>query len=167
MARIADIVTIASEMASIPEDRLTGRDRHRRVVMVRGAIIRIARLQTPQPSYPAIGRALGGYDHSTMIHADRMVPVWCRYHPWFSGFVANLGLAVEKTGPFVIDRIALVRRAARKPPPPGVVIPVQPRPQRYTKPRNDFLSSDTPDWLDDAWAGTQALADVIAETRAV
>ena len=179
MARIADIITLASEMANIPEDQIKGRCRVRRVVMVRAAVIHVARQQvTPpaegsgdaprSPSYPEIGRALGGFDHSTIIHGQQQLCAYCQRAPWLGGFIARLAEAVAASPPFVADRLALARLAAKAMPPPVVVIPDKPPPlMRDVKPRNDFLSGDTLDWLSDEWAGTQALADVIAETRAI
>lgn len=67
-ARVSDIITIAAELAGVTVAAILGKHRERRLVHVRQAIVMVARMQRPQPSYPQMG-VIMHRDHSTLVHA--------------------------------------------------------------------------------------------------
>lgn len=62
----------ASIVLGVPVDHIKRNDRHREAVRRRQAIAHVMRdtitILGKPISYPHIGRILGGYDHSTIIH---------------------------------------------------------------------------------------------------
>lgn len=74
-ARVSDIITAASELADVPIAAILGKGRKRVLVHVRQAIVMVARMQRPQPSFPQMG-VLMHRDHSTLVHAfDKVLAV--------------------------------------------------------------------------------------------
>lgn len=72
---VADIIAHASDIFGVRIADITGPARLRRYARPRMTCAYLAHLLTPL-SYPAIGRALGGRDHSTIMHACAMVPIY-------------------------------------------------------------------------------------------
>lgn len=63
----AQIVETVSMYYNVPVESLLGRDRRRDIAFPRQVIMYLAREET-SASLPAIGKALGGRDHTTVIH---------------------------------------------------------------------------------------------------
>lgn len=64
----ADVLEVAAEMTGVAVEDLTGPGRQRDRVAARHATCAAMRLATTA-SYPAIGRAMGGRDHTTVMHS--------------------------------------------------------------------------------------------------
>lgn len=174
-ARIADIITLAAEIWGVPESVITGRSRAREHTCIRGAIVAAAFAQPRHYSYPAIGRWLGGRDHSTIMNLRRKFDVYFEHYPDFAENYAELIRRVGIEEPFVRERrvpIAMpppcaerererrIRKTLESMPPLG--------PVATDKPRNRFISGD--DELTGnrmmMRAGSTALAAKINEARA-
>lgn len=86
---IADIVAHASEVFDVAITDIKGHRRLRYLVRPRMAVAYLAKQMTPL-SFPRIGAALGGRDHSTIIHACREVPNFMARDAVYSAQVASL-----------------------------------------------------------------------------
>lgn len=86
------IVRIAARLTGESVETLTGKDRRAEIVRLRAAITIVCRRYWEREgrkgvsrwSYPAIGRALGGRDHSTIINVADKWPIYTRYQPWLA-----------------------------------------------------------------------------------
>lgn len=63
-----DIVSVVSEVFGVPEEKIMSRERTRDVALSRQVVMYLMR-EEGNSSLPQIGKALGGRDHSTVIHA--------------------------------------------------------------------------------------------------
>ena len=70
---IADIILYTAEEFGLTVDDIKGKSRVRHLVRARQVACFLAREMTGH-SYPHIGGIMGGRDHSTIIHACRLVP---------------------------------------------------------------------------------------------
>jgi len=100
-ARVADLVTVAARMTGMREEALYGAIRCRRFSAVRSAIYTIAREH--RYSYPAIGRAMAGRDHSSIIAVYRGLDRYSVIYPQLPAFVDALRENVVSAGSFVSD----------------------------------------------------------------
>jgi chromosomal replication initiator protein len=66
------LVATAARYFGVSQTGLTGPSRRSSLVRARGITIRVARLAT-SASLAEIGRALGGRDHTTVLHAERKI----------------------------------------------------------------------------------------------
>jgi chromosomal replication initiator protein len=66
------LVAAAARYFGVSQTGLTGPSRRSSLVRARGITIRVARLST-SASLAEIGRALGGRDHTTVLHAERKI----------------------------------------------------------------------------------------------
>lgn len=66
------ILEVAQEFG-VPAAVITGINRSRRVVAVRHEAIYRARMERPDLSLPQIGKAFGGRDHTTILHAIKKI----------------------------------------------------------------------------------------------
>lgn len=79
MTRPMGRITGQQVIAAVAEDTglhlgvLIGQSRIRQVARPRQAAAYLMRRLCPHLSYPAIGRLLGNRDHTTMLHADRVI----------------------------------------------------------------------------------------------
>jgi chromosomal replication initiator protein len=64
---VADIVSIVARYYNVSEAELLGRSRHRAVAQARQIVMYLARDELTA-SLPKIGDALGGRDHTTVMH---------------------------------------------------------------------------------------------------
>lgn len=71
---IGDILTLVAEVTGIPVPDLTGPRQARVVVWPRFLAVHLLVAMRPDLSLPAIGRALGGRDHTTIMHARNKFP---------------------------------------------------------------------------------------------
>lgn len=102
MARISDIVTIACHMVRVRESRIVGENRLSAACAVRSAIYIIAREHGH--SYPAIGRAVGMRDHSTVINGVENTSRWhASIGPRFQQFIDELRHNALIAPPFVAE----------------------------------------------------------------
>lgn len=69
---ITQVVVAVCEYYGLTPDGLKEKTREGEVVRCRMIAMYLARKYTGRP-YPVIGRELGGFDHSTVIHAERRV----------------------------------------------------------------------------------------------
>jgi len=69
-ATLKQIVAVTARYFAITQAALTGPSRRTSLVAARNIIVHLARRLTSL-SYAEIGRALGGRDHTTIMHADR------------------------------------------------------------------------------------------------
>lgn len=82
----SDIITEVSHVFGVPEAILKGPLRAQRYVRPRHACYYLAQHLT-QLSYPMIGRALGGRDHSTIIHGVRQAENRLERDPEYQAYV--------------------------------------------------------------------------------
>lgn len=109
-ARLSDIIELACQLSGETHEDVTGPCRTAHLCRVRSAIAVIAH---PRYSYPQIGKALGGRDHSSIVYAKRKAETYARYHPDFAPFVARLRKAAANAEPFIGER-ERVRRAVER-----------------------------------------------------
>lgn len=102
-ARVADIITLAAEMAAIDRKVLVGRSRFRRVVRVRQACMLLARENGH--SYPTIGRMFDR-DHSTIIHGCEVAEDYTARDPVYAAFVDRLRVSAKTAQPYVAERLS-------------------------------------------------------------
>lgn len=151
-ARVADIITLASQMAAIERKVLVGRTRYRRVVRVRQACMLLARENGH--SFPTIGRMFDR-DHSTVIHGCEVAEDYIARDPGFAAFVERLRASAMRAQPYVAERLSFPAFAKPKPTPKASA----------PKPKAKPIDSDIKQQLDDAAAmrdGSLALQQAIA-----
>lgn len=68
-----DVIRVVADVTNTPMASLVGQQRYRRVARPRQLAAYLMRELCPHLSYPAIGRLLGGRDHSTIIHAQKNI----------------------------------------------------------------------------------------------
>ena len=69
-ATLKQIIAITARYFTVTQSALTGPSRRTTLVLARNIVVQLARRHTAL-SYDDIGRALGGRDHTTIMHADR------------------------------------------------------------------------------------------------
>lgn len=100
-ARIADIVTIASRLTGIPESDIVGPRRLMHLCAIRGGIYEVAVIH--DHTYVAIGRAVGGRDHASVINGIKSFNRYQRYLPDFPQFVKAIDKFSRELPAFVAD----------------------------------------------------------------
>lgn len=98
--RVSDLITIASRITRLTPDQITGPQRHKPIARVRQAVAYVAAEQG-RHSYPQIGKMLNR-DHSTIIHAHKMVPVFMRSDADLRLLVERLFIEAERHDPYVL-----------------------------------------------------------------
>lgn len=98
--RIADLIAIASRLSGVSVAQIKGKQRFRSVTRVRQAVAYVA-VQQAKHSTPQIGKALGGRDHSTIIHCNKVVPIFTARDPDYAAFVARLQREADMAEPFL------------------------------------------------------------------
>lgn len=121
MARLADIIELASQLSGLPVATICGPKRHKPIKNVRACIIMVARSfkvgegsQSYKHSYPKIARALGRDDHSTMIHACQSFDLYLRGNPALENMFIELHVQARTQKPFVAERTRLSELAQIK-----------------------------------------------------
>lgn len=69
---LRDIISVVARQQNVPQSQLKSGTRRQSTVFARGLIIFLAR-ELAAASYEEIGRALGGRDHSTILHSYRKI----------------------------------------------------------------------------------------------
>lgn len=80
-ASIADIIAATSRRTGIGPADIKGQGKTAKVVYARQLAIWLARAMIPSASLPVIGRALGGRDHTTILHAVRKIDAMAATDP--------------------------------------------------------------------------------------
>lgn len=188
MARITDIIAIASKITGCPERHILGELRNRNVCAVRAAIYMVARDQGL--SFPVIGQHVGQRDHTTVMNAIESRRRFQQSFDCFDDFVAELGRLTRELPPFVVSagwtskRLFNLGRFPGKTEPakakPSATIAkrreivtaaeaAEPVPIRLIKRRNDFLT-DADEYeqrqASDIARGSEALRDAIFRAMA-
>lgn len=70
--KVQRILAAASEVSRFSVEQITGHSRRREIVAVRQIAMYVTRITTDM-SYPEIGRAFGGRDHTTILHAVKKI----------------------------------------------------------------------------------------------
>ena len=70
-----DVLRVVADVTNTPMEALLGRRRTRKVARPRQLAAYLMREFCPHLSFPAIGRIMGGRDHSTIIHATKTMAV--------------------------------------------------------------------------------------------
>jgi len=65
----AEVIAAVVRARGVSADQIIGQARHLDVVLARHFAMYLVRELCPHLSYPGIGRAFGGRDHSTVMHA--------------------------------------------------------------------------------------------------
>lgn len=94
-ARLAMLIAQAAADQGGTVAALTGPDRGAAIVRLRFAIVRAARAATGA-SWSAIGRALGGRSHATMIHAHQRADALAADDPAFRALAVRLTALAEE-----------------------------------------------------------------------
>lgn len=180
--RLADIIAIAADVWGITEKALTGAERTRSLVHARATVALIAKALPTPASYPAIGKALGGRDHSSIMNLCDKAGVYASHYPEFEANLAVLFDRCAESEPFARDRL-VARRKGRKPRKKTTMDAVRDKdrwiakvlravnelaPTVDVKPRNRFLSGDDElvNSRIDMRRGSRLLANAIREARA-
>jgi hypothetical protein len=100
--RIADLIAIASALSRVRAVDIKGPRRNRVFVRVRQAVCYVAQKQGVH-SYPQIGRALGGRDHSTVIHGARQAEIIAQRDPEYRKFLADIEAQALAAEPWLYD----------------------------------------------------------------
>jgi chromosomal replication initiator protein len=74
-----EIVAIVARHYGVPQKLLRSHSRRQSAVQARAAVVYLARELT-ELSYAQIGRALGGRDHTTIMHSYRKIEGDCQQH---------------------------------------------------------------------------------------
>ena len=77
---IREITAIVARNQNVPQSQLKSSSRKQSIVFARGLIVFLAR-ELADLSYEEIGRALGGRDHTTIIHNYRKIAHECETNP--------------------------------------------------------------------------------------
>ncbi len=101
-ARVADIITLASEIAGIERKVLVGPIRRARIVRVRQACMLLGRENGH--SFPTIGRVFGR-DHSTVVHGCQVAEAYIARDPAYAAFVDRLRATASEARPYVAERL--------------------------------------------------------------
>lgn len=90
----AIVSSVAKDFGLDPSD-ITGLSRTRDIVDARATVAAVLK-RWGRLSYPAIGRVLGGRDHSTVIHAVSMLDIYIRRNPTVADSYARHARMVEE-----------------------------------------------------------------------
>jgi hypothetical protein len=85
---LADILAKAAELFDLPIVAIVGAGRHRQASRARFAVIHVAR--RAGHTLDAIGAALGGRDHTTIMHGDERALIVARCDPRYAARLAQL-----------------------------------------------------------------------------
>lgn len=77
---LKQIIAVACRYFQITQPMMTGKSRRRSSVFARSIVVHLARRLTSH-SYAQIGAALGGRDHTTVMHADRTAAEMASHDP--------------------------------------------------------------------------------------
>ena len=77
---IREITAVVARNQNVPQSQLKSSSRKQSIVFARGLIVFLAR-ELANLSYEEIGRALGGRDHTTIIHNYRKIAHECETNP--------------------------------------------------------------------------------------
>lgn len=102
-ARVADIVTLASQVSDVARRDIMSRHRFPEIIRVRQACYLLAR--EAGHSYPRIARHMDR-DHSSVIYGAKIAVKRCRTDGEFADFVAKLRDRVRCSSPFLIAPVA-------------------------------------------------------------
>ncbi len=83
---------------SVTLDSLISQRRSRDVVVPRMIAMYLCKTMTPR-SYPEIGRAFGGRDHTTVMNAVRKIDAWRKEDPAFNDRLAGIERRLARTAP--------------------------------------------------------------------
>lgn len=97
--RVADLIVIASRLSGISVADISGKRRFKPIIRVRQAVMYVARKQGVH-SFPQIGRAIGGRDHSTVIHGIEAAEIIAERDVEYRNFLLQLEAAASIAEPF-------------------------------------------------------------------
>ena len=97
--RISDIIAHASKVYKVPVPEIKYGGRTKDLVEIRNACYVIAREMGH--SYPQIGKVMGGYDHTTVLHGHRKALHFIERYPEYAANVEKLRVAVENHEPML------------------------------------------------------------------
>lgn len=120
--RIADLIAIASRISGVSKVEIKGQSRLMHLARIRQAVAHVAVSQGVH-STPQIGKALGGRDHSTIIHANRRAIEVAKRDSEYAHFIKRIRDEAEAAEPFLVDwgeqfEFALPKPKVIQPPPP-------------------------------------------------
>ena len=131
---IADIVTAAARVFGLNRRDITGQRRQRAIMPARLATYYLARELTDMAT-PGIGRAIGGRDHSTVLHGCRMAEAMMAADSYYCAKVERVRCIVTDGEPFAHEP---------EPEPAPVSMPVfkerMPSPPWWEIPDDDLIS---------------------------
>lgn len=109
---VLDIITATSEVTGVPVDVMTSAARERAVVRPRQIAMYAVRVLLDKP-LPAIGRKLGGKDHTTVLHSVRKIQELLddddpQVADWYAAILKRLDEIME------VRRAAIEAAAARE-----------------------------------------------------
>lgn len=90
---IAQVVVAVCEYYGLTPEHLAAKGREGETVRARQVAMFLARRMTGR-SYPEIGRQMGGFDHSTVLHACRKIEGQLESHPEVRTDVDSVASAV-------------------------------------------------------------------------
>ena len=100
--RVHDLIAIAARLSNISPADIVGPYRFGHIVRVRQAVAHVAVGQGVH-STPQIGRAIGGRDHTTIIHANRKAKINAARDPEYAHFIQRIKDEAAVAEPFLRD----------------------------------------------------------------
>lgn len=98
--RVSDLITIASRITGLTPSQIVGPQRHKPITRVRQAVAYVAAEQGKH-SISQIGRMMNR-DHTTIIHARRMVPEFMKRDADLRLLVERLFIEAERHDPYAL-----------------------------------------------------------------
>lgn len=86
---LREIIALVACHQNVPQSQLKSSSRRHSTVFARGLVVFLAR-ELGTSSYDQIGRALGGRDHTTILHSYRKIARGCEDDPEVRNTVTNL-----------------------------------------------------------------------------
>jgi len=150
------IVRIAARLTGESVETLTGKDRRGQIVRIRAAVAIVCRRYWEREgrkgvsrwSYPAIGRALGGRDHSTIMNVAGKWPIYTRQQPWLAELADLIEdeCAVPDPRPIMVNFELPKKMNKREVMAHARTVKVEHQraemPVRHVKPRNNFTPGE-------------------------
>ena len=155
--RIGDLINIAATLTRMAPADITGQEKYNPIMRVRLAVYKVA-ADWGVHSAGMIGAAIGGREHSTILHGIRRAETFIERDPAFAALVSKLKAECLKCEPFVNYSA----------PPSNIALP-KPRRRKWISPlcADGVAVNDAGRVFQEGIAkGSDALADAIAQARA-
>lgn len=110
--RISQVIAATAWVTGISVEDIRGKSRFKRICRARQAAMFIAR--EAGNGFSAIGRAFGGKDHSTVIHACEKVPIYEMYETGYSALLRAIRRILEGHKPEAVIEPVIAPTVVKK-----------------------------------------------------